>query len=380
MTMSGDAMGGARRAQAAGEPILQVQGLYTYFATDRGVLRAVDGVSFDLYPGETFGIVGESGSGKSVTCRSLIGLLPRPPAYSSGTVRYGEQNLVDIPEREMRKIRGAHISMIFQDPMTALNPVMRVGDQIAEALEAHPGAARRDRHAAALELVRRVGIPQAERRMRDYPHQFSGGMRQRVVIAIALACTPKILLADEPTTALDVTIQDQILSLLLALQQEFGMSIILVSHDLGVIAETCDRVAVMYGGQIVEMGAAATLLTRPRHPYTVGLLRSLPGTTATRYLTPIPGAPPSLVDPAPGCRFYDRCPLHTERCRTWVTELLDVEADGRHLARCWRHEEVEFEPLDMVANNNSDPILTTVGARPDADVTRRFEMPEARHD
>jgi len=342
MTMAADAMGGARRAQAVSAPILQVQDLYTYFATDRGVLRAVDGVSFDLYPGETFGIVGESGSGKSVTCRSLIGLLPRPPAYSSGTVRYGEQNLVDIPEREMRKIRGAHISMIFQDPMTALNPVMRVGDQIAEALEAHPDAAHRDRHAAALELMRRVGIPQAARRMRDYPHQFSGGMRQRVVIAIALACTPKILLADEPTTALDVTIQDQILSLLLSLQRDEGMTVVLVSHDLGVIAETCDRVAVMYGGQIVEMADTHTLLTRPRHPYTVGLLRSLPAVDApesARYLTPIPGAPPDLVDPPSGCRFYARCPLAADACRTWSTELIPVQPG--HVTRCLRHEHME---------------------------------------
>jgi len=343
-------------------PILAVRDLRTYFATDAGVLRAVDNVSFDLYPGETFGIVGESGSGKSVTCRSLIGLLPTS-ARTTGSVQYGDRELVGLSSRAMQGLRGAHISMIFQDPMSALNPVMKVGDQIAEALEAHGRANRTGRRAAAIDLMRRVGIPLAERRVDDYPHQFSGGMRQRVVIAIALACRPQILLADEPTTALDVTIQDQILSLLLALQQEFGMSIILVSHDLGVIAETCDRVAVMYGGQIVEMGTAATLLTRPRHPYTVGLLRSLPGTTATRYLTPIPGAPPSLVDPAPGCRFYDRCPLHTERCRTWATELLDVEADGRHLARCWRHEEVEFEPLEMTRETESDAVLAAASSR-----------------
>jgi len=337
MVMADDATGVA--ARAVGDPMLRVQNLHTYFATDRGILRAVDGVSFDLYSGETFGIVGESGSGKSVTCRSLIGLLPRPPAYTTGTVRYDGRNLVDLPERDMRKIRGAHISMIFQDPMTALNPVMRVGDQIAESLEAHAAVPARQRQAVALELMRHVGIPLAERRMRDYPHQFSGGMRQRVVIAIALACRPKVLLADEPTTALDVTIQDQILSLLLALQRDFGTSVILVSHDLGVIAETCDRVAVMYGGQIVEIGDTATLLTRPRHPYTVGLLRSLPGATETRYLTPIAGAPPSLIDPAPGCRFYDRCPLHMDECRTWDTTLLPVGPG--HSVRCWRHDYVE---------------------------------------
>jgi len=326
-------------AQSVGDPVLRVRDLHTYFATDRGILRAVDGVSFDLLAGETFGIVGESGSGKSVTCRSLIGLLPRPPAYTTGSVRYDDRDLVDLPERAMRKIRGAHISMIFQDPMTALNPVMRVGDQIVEALEAHAAVPARQRRGAAVDLMKRVGIPLAERRMRDYPHQFSGGMRQRVVIAIALACRPKVLLADEPTTALDVTIQDQILSLLLELQRDFGTSVILVSHDLGVIAETCDRVAVMYGGQIVEIGDTATVLTRPRHPYTAGLLRSLPGAGEDRYLTPIAGAPPSLVDPAPGCRFFDRCPLRTPECRSWDTALLPIGPG--HDVRCRRHDYVE---------------------------------------
>ena len=358
-------------------PILAVRDLRTYFGTDAGVLHAVDNVSFDLYPGETFGIVGESGSGKSVTCRSLIGLLP-PSAHTTGSVQYNGRELVGLPSRAMQGLRGAHISMIFQDPMSALNPVMKVGAQIAEALEAHGKAGRAGRRAEAINLMRLVGIPLAERRVDDYPHQFSGGMRQRVVIAIALACRPRILLADEPTTALDVTIQDQILSLLLALQREFGMSVILVSHDLGVIAETCDRVAVMYGGQIVELGSAATLLTRPRHPYTVGLLRSLPGATATRYLTPIPGAPPSLVDPAPGCRFYDRCPLHTDRCRTWATELLDVDADGRHLARCWRYDEVEFEPLDVTMESGLAAGANT-GVEPLIGSARRSDILEARH-
>ncbi len=323
-----------------GEPLLSVRDLRTFFVTDRGVLRAVDGVSFDLYAGETFGIVGESGSGKSVTCRSLIGLLPSPPAHTTGTVRFGGRNLVGLPMSEMQKVRGAQISMIFQDPMSSLNPVMSVGDQIAEAMEAHTSLNRAERRKAAIELMRSVGIPLAGRRVGAYPHEFSGGMRQRVLIAIALACRPKILLADEPTTALDVTIQDQILSLLLSLRDEFGMSIILVSHDLGVIAETCTRVAVMYGGQIVEMTDTETLLTHPRHPYTVGLLRSLPGTeTGSRYLTPIPGAPPSLIDPPPGCRFYERCSLRTEQCRDWPAELLTVGQN--HLARCLRHEHVE---------------------------------------
>ena len=325
---------------AEGTPVLSVRDLYTYFRTPRGVLQAVDGVSFDLYPGETFGIVGESGSGKSVTCRSLIGLLPSPPAHTTGSVIYGGRNLVGLSSKQMQKIRGAHIAMIFQDPMTSLNPVMRVGDQIEEVLRIHTPLNRTERRNTAVQLLKRVSIPMAERRLDDYPHQFSGGMRQRVLIAMALACKPKILLADEPTTALDVTIQDQILSLLLALQREFGMSVILVSHDLGVIAETCDRVAVMYGGQIVEVADTRTLLTRPKHPYTAGLLRSLPGQqTESRYLTPIPGAPPVLIDPPKGCRFFDRCALRAEECKTWKTELLQV--GDNHLARCRRHEYLE---------------------------------------
>jgi peptide/nickel transport system ATP-binding protein len=322
-----------------GKTILSVRNLRTVFNTDRGVVRAVDGLSFDLRAGETFGIVGESGSGKSVTCRSLIGLLPVPPSRTTGEVIYEGRNLVGLSQRHMQAVRGAHISMIFQDPMTFLNPLMRVGDQIAEALQAHTSLSKGERLNMALQLMRQVGIPVPERRMRDFPHQFSGGMRQRVLIAVALACKPRILLADEPTTALDVTIQDQILSLLLVLQAESGMTVVLVSHDLGVIAETCDRVAVMYGGQIVEQGDTTTLLTQPKHPYTLGLLKSLPGSAGGRYLTPIPGAPPSLIDPPRGCRFADRCPLALESCRTWQTELLPVGPE--HLARCIRHDQVE---------------------------------------
>ena len=323
----------------ASSPVLTVADLYTYFDSEGGVVHAVDGVSFDLYPGETFGIVGESGSGKSVTCRSLIGLLPSPPAKTRGVVSYQGRNLVGLRLSELQKIRGEHIAMIFQDPMTSLNPVMRVGDQIMESLKVHERLNRRGMKARAVELMRLVGIPLPERRMRDYPHQFSGGMRQRVLIAIALACNPKILLADEPTTALDVTIQDQILTLLLQLQQSLGMSVILVSHDLGVIAETCSRVAVMYAGQIVEMTDTEALLTRPRHPYTIGLLRSLPGReTGSKYLQPIPGAPPPLVNPPEGCRFYDRCPLAEEACREWSSDLL--EAEPAHVVRCRRFAEV----------------------------------------
>ncbi len=321
-------------------PVLDVRGLHVDFITDRGVVQAVDDVSFTLQAGETFGLVGESGCGKSVTLRSLIGLMPAGHVHVAGNVYYEGRDLLTVGERALRQVRGTHISMIFQDPMTYLNPVLRVEEQIGEALQRHTSLSRTERHARVVELLRLVGIPIPERRLREYPHQFSGGMRQRVLIAIALACNPRILLADEPTTALDVTIQDQILKLLMRLRRELGMSIILVSHDLGVIVQTCARVAVMYAGQIVEMAETHDLLTRPRHPYTVGLLQSLPDVTShARYLRPIAGTPPSLINPPGGCRFYDRCPLRTEKCRTWETSLLEV--GPRHTARCWRHDLVE---------------------------------------
>ncbi|MFN2629453.1 MAG: ABC transporter ATP-binding protein [Gaiellaceae bacterium] len=321
--------------------ILEVDGLYTYIATGDGVVRAVDGISFGLGKGEILGLVGESGSGKSVTCRTIAGLMPSPPAGWVGQVRYAGypgRNLLDLRPAEQQRVRGAHISMIFQDPMSALNPVMRVGDQIEEAVGAHARLSRRDQRRRAIALLDRVGIPAPARRLRSYPHEFSGGMRQRVLIAAAIASSPRILLADEPTTALDVIIQDQILSLLLELQRDSGMSMILVSHDLGVIAEMCDRIAVMYGGQIVELTDARTLLTEPRHPYTISLLRSLPDAERkTKYLQSIPGTPPRLVDVQPGCRFVTRCPLATPECRTWETELL-ATAGGAHLVRCRRHD------------------------------------------
>ena len=328
-------------AATAAAPVLEVEDLYTYIATDRGVVRAVDGVTFDLRDGEILGLVGESGSGKSVTCRTIAGLMPSPPASSVGSVRYSGlpgRNLLELKPGELQRLRGAHVSMIFQDPMSALNPVMRVGDQIGEAVAAHRRISGGARTREVLELMERVGIPSAKRRMRDYPHQFSGGMRQRVLIAVALASKPKILLADEPTTALDVIIQDQILSLLLEIQRDFGMSMILVSHDLGVIAEMCDRVAVMYGGMIVELADATTLLTEPRHPYTISLLRSLPDADSrTRYLPSIAGTPPQLVDVPPGCRFAPRCPLALQECHAQDIEL--VEAGPGQLARCIRHHE-----------------------------------------
>jgi peptide/nickel transport system ATP-binding protein/oligopeptide transport system ATP-binding protein len=268
-------------------------------------------------------------------------LMPSPPAWSTGDVRYAGlegRNLLELRGADLQRLRGAHFSMVFQDPMSALNPVLRVGDQIEEAVASHAQLSRRERRRRALELFERVGIPAAARRMNSYPHEFSGGMRQRVLIAAAIASRPRVLFADEPTTALDVIIQDQILSLLLELQRDSGMSMVLVSHDLGVIAEMCDRIAVMYAGQIVELADARTLLTEPSHPYTISLLRSLPDESpGTRYLPTIPGSPPQLIDVEPGCRFVPRCPLAETECRTWTTELL--EAGQQHLVRCRRHDD-----------------------------------------
>jgi len=336
----------ARQAPADGrlaaDEILRVEGLHTYIDTEGGVVRAVDDVSFTLRRGEILGLVGESGSGKSVTCRTLMRLMPSPPARSIGTVSYEGfpgRNLLDARGAELQRLRGAHLSMIFQDPMSALNPVMRVGDQIEEAVASHERLGPRERRRRAIELLDRVGIPAVERRMRSYPHEFSGGMRQRVLIAAAIASKPRILFADEPTTALDVIIQDQILSLLLELQRDSGMSMVLVSHDLGVIAEMCDRIAVMYAGEIVELADSVTLLTAPRHPYTISLLRSLPDSERrTRYLPSIVGTPPQLIDIEPGCRFVPRCPLATPECRTWKTQLLPAAGDSQ-LVRCRRHDE-----------------------------------------
>ncbi len=319
-------------------PILQIRDLRTSFVTSAGIVRAVDGVSFDVRPGEIFGLVGESGCGKSATCRSIIRLLPSHATTEGEVLLHGE-DLLTAGAEAMRQVRGGEISMIFQDPMSALNPVLSVGEQVTEAVQAHRGFRRRAAWARALELLRLVGIPAPERRLREYPFQFSGGMRQRVLIAIALAGEPNVLLADEPTTALDVTIQDQILKLIVRLQRELGMSVILVSHDLAVIAQVCQRVAVMYAGQIVEQGEVRTVLRAPRHPYTMGLLASLPGTGAReRYLHPIAGAPPSLLDPPPGCRFHPRCAYAVEQCRSWTPELLPVGPG--HGAACWRQDAI----------------------------------------
>jgi len=327
---------------ASADPLLTVRNLRSYLATGHGVVRAVDGVSFTVGEAEILGIVGESGCGKTVTCRTIMGLMPPGTTYTSGEVSYhphGDRSILSASQAEWQDLRGSQLAMIFQDPMTALNPVRSIGDQLLEAVNAHARLSRQEARARAIDLLTRVGIPAPARRMRDYPFQFSGGMLQRALIAIALASAPRLLLADEPTTSLDVIIQDQILSLLLGLQRDTGMSMILVSHDLAVITEVCDRIIVMYAGQVVEEGDAATIITEPRHPYTQALLDALPQAGQRGQLRSIPGAPPSLIDVPGGCRFAARCPLVTDECRSWETELLDTGGPG-HRSRCLRHSEV----------------------------------------
>jgi oligopeptide/dipeptide ABC transporter ATP-binding protein len=310
--------------------LLEVRHLVTRFDTEHGELRAVDDVSFSLRAGATLGLVGESGSGKSVTALSLLRLVRDPPGrVVGGEVLFEGRDLLKLAERELQKVRGDRIAMIFQEPMTSLNPVHTIGEQVGEPLRLHRDATRRAALAEAVTLLRRVGIADPERRVHEYPHQLSGGMRQRVMIAMALACRPQLVIADEPTTALDVTIQAQILELLGALKREIGMSLILITHDLGVVAETCDEVVVMYAGHVVETAPAAALFSAPRHPYTVGLLRSIPsfrappptGAGARRRLQEIPGMVPRLDQLPEGCRFQDRCARVEARCRAEAPPL-----------------------------------------------------------
>ena len=319
-------------------PLLEVTDLRTYFTTDAGVARAVDGVSFEVGPGETVGIVGESGCGKTVTALSILRLIPSPPGeiVSGSSIRLNDEELLEVKPARLREIRGNDIAMIFQEPMTSLNPVLTVGNQIGEVLRLHRGLSKREARAAGVALLAEVGIPEPDQRYDCYPHQMSGGMLQRVMIAIALSCEPRLLIADEPTTALDVTIQAQILDLLVSLQRRHGMALLLITHDLGVIAEVCDRVLVMYGGQIVEMGTTEEILTRPEHPYTQGLLASLPGIGDRDVrLNPIPGTVPSAVDWPEGCRFRDRCSYAWERCAESAPDLLPVDGGSSRSARCW---------------------------------------------
>ena len=320
----------------AQDPVLEVRDLRTYFHTEEGIARAVDGVSFAVGRGQTLGLVGESGCGKSVSAFSIMRLVPDPPGrIEAGQILLKGRDLLALDEEQMRRVRGDDIAMIFQEPMTSLNPVLTCGFQIAEAVVLHQQVPKQEADARAVEMLERVGIPAPEQRSGEYPHQLSGGMRQRVMIAMALSCNPEVLIADEPTTALDVTIQAQILALLESLQQSLQMAIVLITHDLGVIAETADQVAVMYAGQIVEYAATPALFARPQHPYTRGLLRSIPRLDdAQDRLDIIPGAVPDARAFPPGCRFAPRCPLADARCRVEAPALAEVESG--HWASCWK--------------------------------------------
>jgi oligopeptide/dipeptide ABC transporter ATP-binding protein len=327
-------------------PLLQIQDLKTHFFTDDGVVRAVDGVSYELGERETLAVVGESGSGKSVTALSILRLIADPPGrIVGGRILFKGRDLATFSGPEIRKIRGKEISMIFQEPMTSLNPVYSCGEQIMEALVLHERIDRKAARVRAIEMLKLVGIPLPEQRVDEYPHQMSGGMRQRVMIAMALACHPAILIADEPTTALDVTIQAQILELLKRLQAELGMAVLLITHDLGVVAETADRVAVMYAGQVVEYCDVDAAFHRTLHPYTAGLLASLPRLGDKRAtLRVIPGNVPNPARFPPGCRFHPRCPVAQDRCRSQEPPVLTF--DGTHQSRCWRADEIAAGTLD----------------------------------
>ncbi len=340
--------------------LLEIEDLKTYFRTEDGLVPAVDGVSFGLEKGETLGVVGESGCGKSVTSLSIMRLIPTPPGlFKGGRILFEGQDLLKKSEADMRRIRGNDISMIFQEPMTSLNPVFTVGDQIAEAIQLHQGKSRQEAMERTVEMLRLVGIPAPEKRVHEYPHQMSGGMRQRAMIAMALSCEPRLLIADEPTTALDVTIQAQILELMKKLKRELGMAIMLITHDLGVVAEMCERVVVMYAGKVVEEADVVSLFQKPLHPYTEGLLKSIPrlsasratGTAALGATGTAPGGREKLhviegVVPNPqrlpsGCRFHPRCPYAQDICRSEEPPLLEA-GPGRQVA-CWLHNEVSLK-------------------------------------
>ncbi|SEB04035.1 ABC transporter ATP-binding protein [Variovorax sp. YR216] len=333
----------ARTAPPRGEVLLEVDNLYTRFDTLDGPARAVDGVSYTVRAGQTLGVVGESGCGKSVTAMSIMRLLPTPPARLYGAVRLRGTDLLSLSEAEMRAIRGNRISMIFQEPMTSLNPVLTVGRQIAETVRLHQKASRAEALARAVEMLRLVQIPEPERRAKEYPHQLSGGMRQRVMIALALACNPEVLIADEPTTALDVTIQAQILDLIKRLQKELGMGVVMITHDLGVVAESCDSVVVMYAGRKVEEADVQELFDRPLHPYTRALMASMPSmNTRSPRLTEIPGLVPSPLEPRRGCAFAARCSLANARCTSEIPGL--TEQGKGHGVACFAVEEGRYAP------------------------------------
>ncbi|WP_277673715.1 ABC transporter ATP-binding protein [Piscibacillus halophilus] len=322
------------------EIILDVKDLRTSFFVDDFEVKAVDGVSFKLPKGKTIGIVGESGSGKSITALSILRLLEKPGKIVGGEINFKGNDLTKASEQEIRSIRGNEISMIFQEPMTSLNPVYTVGQQIRETLKVHQGLGKEQGMEKGVELLKLVGIPSPQERIKQYPHELSGGMRQRVMIAMALACNPELLIADEPTTALDVTIQAQILELINELQEELGMSVIMITHDMGVVAETCDYVAVMYGGKVVEYADVKTIFKDPKHPYTVGLLNSIPRHDIdVDELEPIRGSVPSPKNMPNGCRFAPRCPFATDLCMEELPDLGDVSEEDENLVRCWIYSE-----------------------------------------
>jgi oligopeptide transport system ATP-binding protein len=323
------------------QPLLTVEDLRVQFWTSRGTVHAVNGISFDVAPGDTLGIVGESGCGKSVTSLALLGILPRAGKVTSGTAMFGDRDLFRLSDRELRRIRGRDIAIIFQDPMTSLNPVLTIGRQIREALDTHFDLSKAEANKRVADLLDQVGIPSSELRLKDYPHQFSGGMRQRAMIAMALACEPKLLIADEPTTALDVTIQAQILHLLRKLVEDRETALILITHDLGVVAGMCERVNVMYAGMFMETGSAEQLFGRPRHPYTLGLLQSVPRLDAERKtkLHPIEGAPRDMLRPPQACPFQPRCRFEVEQSREEVPPLRELEPG--HMVACFNPVPVE---------------------------------------
>ena len=327
------------------EPMLAIRDLAVEFRTEDGIVHAVDGISYDVFEGETLGIVGESGSGKSVSTLALLGLIPQPPGrIVSGTAMFKGADLLTMKKRELRRFRGDEVAMVFQDPMTSLNPVLKIGFQLCEAIETHYPKEPNDKvKARVIDLLRLVGVPNPETRVNQYPHEFSGGMRQRAMIAMAIANSPSLLIADEPTTALDVTIQAQVLEVLKRVQEETHAATILITHDLGIVAEMCERVLVMYGGKIVEQGDVHTIFQNPRHPYTIGLMDSLPKLTEDEeWLRPIPGQPPSLISRPPGCAFHPRCFLSQGRlpCREQVPELRSIDGGPEHTSACHFAEEL----------------------------------------
>ena len=351
--------------------LLSVKNLSTEFPVKKGIVKAVEDVSFDVDAGEILAIVGESGSGKSVTSLSVMGLLAEPGHVAGGSMEFEGKDLVHLSEREYRALRGNDMAMIFQEPMTSLNPVYRIGNQIVEAIRTHEKVGKKEARERAIDLLRKVGIPSPEKRIDDYPHQMSGGMRQRVMIAMALSCNPKLLIADEPTTALDVTIQAQILDLLRRLRDDTGMAVLLITHDLGVVSETADRVVVMYCGQVVEEAEVRTLFDHPMHPYTLGLLKSIPRLEDddSKRLYMIKGMVPNPLEMPPGCHFSDRCDSCMDICREKIPNLVDI--DG-HKVRCFLYENADGEAKSAAAIAEGE-----AEAHADAEAARNVETAEA---